>query len=140
LKNHHLAVAFKVTHRGQHRLGGVCCLPLSPNPGSRKWPQPAIDHYDAVSVFHHVLHALHLQSGTHCAKPFSTVTVAVFKSRLKSFLFSKASLLPVLTNTLPGPSASEVTTLWCYTTLFIIIIITGCDVNVCRIGAGVDVQ
>jgi len=87
-----------------------------------------------------LFHALHLQSGTHCAKPFSTVTVAVFKSRLKSFLFSKASLLPMLTNTLPGPSASEVTTLWCYTTLFIIIIITGCDVNVCRIGAGVDVQ
>jgi len=33
------------------------------------------------------------------------------------------SLLSVLTNTLPGPSASEVTTLWRYTSLFIIIII-----------------
>jgi len=42
--------------------------------------------------------------------------VAVFKSRLKSQL----SLLPLLTNTLPGPSASEVTTLWLYTNLFII--------------------
>jgi len=29
----------------------------------------------------------------------------------------------LLTNTLPGPSASEVTTLWRYTNLFIIIII-----------------
>jgi len=35
------------------------------------------------------------------------------------------SLLSLLTNTLPGPSASEVTTLWCYTNLFIIIIIMG---------------
>jgi len=32
-------------------------------------------------------------------------------------------LLSLLTNTLPGPSASEVTTLWRYTNLFIIIII-----------------
>ena len=33
------------------------------------------------------------------------------------------SLLSLLTNTLPGPSASDVTTLWHYTNLFIIIII-----------------
>jgi len=33
------------------------------------------------------------------------------------------SLLPLLTNTLPVPSASEVTTLWRYTNLLIIIII-----------------
>ena len=32
-------------------------------------------------------------------------------------------LLPLLTNTLPGPSASVVTTLWRYTNLFIITII-----------------
>jgi len=32
------------------------------------------------------------------------------------------SLLSQLTNTLPGPSASEVTTLWRYKNLFIIII------------------
>ena len=32
------------------------------------------------------------------------------------------ALLSLLTNTLPGPSASEVTTLWRYTNLFIIII------------------
>ena len=35
----------------------------------------------------------------------------------------RLSLLHVLTNTLPGPSASEVTTLWRYTSLFDIIII-----------------
>ena len=34
------------------------------------------------------------------------------------------SLLSVLTNTLPGPSASEVTTLWRYTNLFIIITVS----------------
>ena len=51
------------------------------------------------------------------------MTVAVFKSRLKTFLFSQAFLLSLLTNTLPGPSASEVTTLWRYANLFIIIII-----------------
>jgi len=52
--------------------------------------------------------------------------VAVFKSRIKTFLFSQvfSSLsLSLLTNTLPSPSASEVTTLWRYTNLFIIIII-----------------
>ena len=62
-------------------------------------------------------------SGTHYRKLFSVVTVAVFKSRLKTFLFSLAFLLSLLTNTLPGPSASEVTTLWRYANLFIIIII-----------------
>jgi len=35
----------------------------------------------------------------------------------------RLSLLSLLTNTLPGPSTSEVTTLWRYTKLFIIIII-----------------
>ena len=24
----------------------------TPNPGSRTWPQPAIDHYDAVAIIH----------------------------------------------------------------------------------------
>jgi len=27
-------------------------VPATPNPGSRTRPQPAIDHYDAVSIFH----------------------------------------------------------------------------------------
>ena len=54
----------------------------------------------------------------------SSDSVAVLKSRLKTFLFSQAfSSSSTLTNTLPGPSASEVTTLWRYTNLFIIIII-----------------
>ena len=43
-------------------------------------------------------------SGTHYRKLFSVVTVAVFKSRLKTFLFSQAFLLSLLTNTLPGPA------------------------------------
>jgi len=52
----------------------------------------------------------------------SSDSVAVLK--LKTFLFSQAfSSSSTLTNTLPGPSASEVTTLWHYTNLFIIIII-----------------
>ena len=37
--------------------------------------------------------------------------------------FPRLSLLSLLSNTLPGPSASEVTTLWRYTNLIIIIII-----------------
>ena len=49
--------------------------------------------------------------------------IAVLKSRIKTFLFFRLSLLPLLTYTLPGPSASEVTTSWRYTHLFIIIII-----------------
>ena len=53
----------------------------------------------------------------------SSDSAAVFKSRLKTFFSSRLSLLSLLTNTLPGPSASEVTTLWRYTNLLIIIII-----------------
>ena len=69
-----------------------------------------------------VFDAVRQLSGTHYRKLFSVVTVAVFKSRLKTFLFSQAFLLSLLTNTLPSPSASEVTTLWRYANLFIIII------------------
>jgi len=53
-------------------------------------------------------------------------SVTAFKSRLKTFLFSRLSLFPLLINTLPGLSASAVTTLWHYTNLFIIII----DINI----------
>jgi len=49
-------------------------------------------------------------------------SVAVSKSRRKTFSSPRLSLLSLLTNTLPGPSASEITTLWRYTNLFIIII------------------
>jgi len=49
--------------------------------------------------------------------------VAVFQSRLKHSSLTRLFLLPLLTNTLPGPSVSEVTTLWRYTNVFIIIIV-----------------
>ena len=51
-------------------------------------------------------------------------SVAVFKSRLKNIPLSQAFSSFLLTNTLPGPSASEVTTLWRYTNLSIIITAT----------------
>ena len=50
-------------------------------------------------------------------------SVAIFTSRLKTFLFSRLSLLPLLTNALPGSSASEITTLWRYTNMLIIVIV-----------------
>ena len=54
---------------------------------------------------------------------FSVVTLLQFLSLGQTFLFSQ---LPLLNNMLPGPSASKVMTLWRYTNLFIIIIITTC--------------
>ena len=55
---------------------------------------------------------------------FSVVTLLQFLSLgLRHSSSLGLSLLSLLTNTLPGPSASEVTTLWRYTNLFIIIII-----------------
>ena len=51
-------------------------------------------------------------------------SVTVFKSWLKTFLFSRTfSSSSAHYSTLPGPSASEVTTLWRYTNSIIIIII-----------------
>jgi len=68
--------------------------------------------------------ALHQLSGTHYRKLFSVVTLLQFLSLgLRHSSTLRLSLLSLLTNTLPGPSASEVTTLWHYTNLFIIIII-----------------
>jgi len=49
--------------------------------------------------------------------------VTVFKSRLKTSSSPGLSLFPFLDSTLPGLSASEVTSLWRYTNPFIIIII-----------------
>ena len=57
----------------------------------------------------------------------SSDSVAVFKLRLQTFLSPRLSPLSLLTSTLPGPSASEVTTLWRYTNLLIIIIIIICS-------------
>jgi len=72
--------------------------------------------------------ALHLsrvaKSSTHYWKLLSIVTLLQFLSvSWRHSSFPRLSLLPLLTNTLPGPSASEVTTLLCYTNLFIIIVI-----------------
>ena len=53
----------------------------------------------------------------------SSDSVAVFKSMVKTFLISQDFSSSLLTNSLPGPSASEVTTLLRYTNLFIIIIV-----------------
>jgi len=62
--------------------------------------------------------------GTLSKTVVNSDSVAVFKSRLKTFLFSLGlSLFPLLSSTLPGPNASEVTTLWRYTNAFIIIIV-----------------
>jgi len=61
---------------------------------------------------------------TRTTTVLSSDSVAVFKLRLKTFLFSQAfSPFSAHYNTLPGLSASEVTTLRRYTNLFIIIII-----------------
>jgi len=64
-----------------------------------------------------------LQTWPQPTRNGGTSSLAVFKSRLKTFLFPKLSLLFLLTDTLSAPSASEVTTLRRYTNLFIIIII-----------------
>ena len=63
--------------------------------------------------------------GTHIQKLSVIISdsVTVFKSRLKTVLFSQSLSLPFLSSTLPGFSASEVTTLWRYTNTFIIAII-----------------
>jgi len=67
--------------------------------------------------------ALHQLSGTYCRKLFSAVTLLQFLSLgERHSSFPRLSLLPLLINTLPGPRASEVTTLWRYTNVFIIII------------------
>ena len=62
--------------------------------------------------------------GTHYRKLFSVVTLLQFiSSDLRHSSSLRLFLLSLLTNTLPGPSTSEVTTLWRYANLFIIIII-----------------
>ena len=66
-------------------------VPATPNPGSRTRPQPAIDHYDAVSTFHDDnINALFDVWNSLPKTVLSSDSVAVFKSRLKTFLFSQA--------------------------------------------------
>jgi len=62
--------------------------------------------------------ALHQLSGTHYRKLFSVVTLLqLLTLGLRHSYFPRLSL-SLLTNTLLGPSASKVTTLWRYTNLF----------------------
>jgi len=63
--------------------------------------------------------ALHQLSGTHYRKLFLVVTLLQFLSLgLRHSSSLRLPLLSLLTNTLPGPSASEVTTLRRYTNLY----------------------
>jgi len=64
-----------------------------------------------------------VQSVHSLRKLFSVVTLLQCLSLGLKHSSLRLSLLSLLTNTLPGPSASEVTTLRRYTNLFIIIII-----------------
>ena len=77
-----------------------------------------------VKMMSVIFDALRQLSGTHYRKLFSAVTLLQFLSLgLIHSSSLRLSLLSLLTNTLPGPSASEVTTLRRYTNLFIIITI-----------------
>ena len=67
--------------------------------------------------------ALQQPSRTHNRKLLSSDSVAVFKLRLKTFLFSQAFSSFSAHWHAAWPSTCEVTTLWRYTNLFIIIII-----------------
>jgi len=84
--------------------------------------QLAIGHYNAMSTYHD---DDFWKVCFRCSAPavwnplpktvVNSDSVTVSKSRLKTFLFSRVSLFPLLSSTLPGPSASEVTTLRRYT-------------------------
>ena len=77
-------------------------VPPSPNPGPATQPQLAIDHYDAVSTFHDDDFCEARLSKLPCSGCLELTTencrqqnsVTVFKSRLKTFLFSRAFSLP----------------------------------------------
>ena len=73
-------------------------VPATPNPGSRTRPQPAIDHYGAVSTFHddnicETRFSMHCTSCLELTIPQTVLnsdSVAVVKSRVKTFLLSQA--------------------------------------------------
>ena len=61
-------------------------------------------------------------SATHCRQLTSTLTLLLCVSLgLRHSSSPGISLFPLLSCTLPGPSASEVTALWRYTNMFIVI-------------------
>jgi len=47
---HWLPVQQRIDIQSPQHLDPV--VPATPNPGSRTWPQPAIDHYGAALTFH----------------------------------------------------------------------------------------
>jgi len=72
-------------------------VPATPSPKSRTRPQPAIDHYGAASTFHDdsICETRFSVLCTSCLESLpktvlNSDSLAVFKSRLKTFLFSQA--------------------------------------------------
>ena len=114
----HTTLAVQIIHM-LSVLWSACQLDNNSEPCKNGWNLSRRQHLQNA-----LFDALRQLSGTHYRKLFSVVTLLQFLSLDKRHSsFRRLSLLSLLTNTLPGPSASKVTTLWCYTNLFIIIII-----------------
>jgi len=100
-------------------------------PSRRGDPGSSIRHVPWAKRLQHLDWLTRNERAFRCSAPavwnslpqtvLSSDSDAVFKLRHSSL---RLSLLSLLTNTLPGPSASEVMTLGRYTNLFIIIIIS----------------
>ena len=76
-------------------------VPPSPNPGPTIQPQPAIDHYNAVSTFHDdrllqsaFTDALLRLLGTRYRKVSLILTVTMFKCKRETFFSSYSFSLP----------------------------------------------
>ena len=66
----------------------------------------------------------HMGSHSVTCHPAEVTLLLCFSLGYRHSSYPGLSLFPLLSSTLPGPSASEVTTSWRYTNAFIIIIIT----------------
>ena len=96
-----------------HRRTGVWHLVVGPSLTLARWWPGTFYRESAPAVWNSLSKTV-----------LSSDSVAVFLSLgLRLSFFPRLSLLSLLTNTLPGPSASEVTTLWRYTNPSIIIMI-----------------
>jgi len=75
----------------------------------------------------HMVHPDYLEAGKDVCQSSRSWNKMMLK-RLSTFTTERhsssprLSLLSLLTNTLPGPSASEVTTLWRYTNLYLLLL------------------